>query len=307
MNELTDAEPVPNVANGDVYTEVIGQGWLIRVTRAADIFMGLEQEIDTWNQAHEAYAPARVPRVGNPCLELYQSPELSSVPWDQWEVIFNDGIHNLRSALDGMCWQLAHLEGAAPTRPKRVYFPMTDHQDDWNGVARDLNSVPPSILERLRTCQPWARSDSQTPDPLEVVREADNDAKHRAGGFRLGSVPFLQYALRPSKPLPPELAGTEDWPITPWLRLSLTPEPPQGFGEMTPIFVMPVVIFGGLMRPMPDAARWLHDEVCRIIQFVADGEWPKKSASNPQSVEWAEVPLGCTVGRTCPETNLLST
>lgn len=289
--------PQPAIVSGEEREAMIGDGWLMRIDRAADIFQGLEREIDEWNRDHQLYAPARVPWTGEPVLEIYRPENLSDVPFGLWEAAFNDGVHNLRAALDGMCWELAHLDGAVPERPKRIYFPMTDSETGWKDVPRHLSTVAASLLERMRCCQPWARQDPQVPDPLVVLREADNDAKHRAGGFRFGSVPALQYAVRTPLPLPEQLANEEAWPIEPWVRLTIEPSPPRGRGELSPVFVMPVVIFGGVMGLMPDSARWLHAEVRRIVQFIASGQWPERLNDPDVSVVWAPVPLGASVGR----------
>ncbi len=247
---------------------------LIKHTRAGELFESLEQTVDRWNEEHKLMAPARSPYDGEQRLEFFRPQALDLIPWASWESTFHDGVHNLRVALDTFCYELCHLEQAAP-KPRRIHFPITEHPNEWRGRTMHLGTIPPPVLERIRQCQPWGRPDPQTPDPLGLISRIDNVDKHRAAGVTFDVIPMGQWKLRPPAPVPQELADSQDWPLTPWMAMTITPPVERGYAALMPVMAVPIVLFEGLFATLPDAQRWLHREVRRAIEFIASGEWPE--------------------------------
>jgi hypothetical protein len=247
---------------------------LIKHTRAGELFESLEHSVDRWNEEHHLMAPARSPHDGDQRLEFFRPPVLDEVPWNAWESTFHDGVHNLRVALDTLCYEMCHLEQAAP-EPGRIHFPITDHPNEWLNRTLHLGTIPAPLLERIRQCQPWERPDLQTPDPLKLISRIDNVDKHRAAGVTFDVIPMGQWKLRQPAPVPQELADCLDWPLTPWIAMTLTPPIERGNAALMPVMAVPIVLFEGLFATLPDAQRWLHSEVQRVIAFIASGEWPE--------------------------------
>lgn len=79
-------------------------------------------------------------------------------PVREWSLIAGDAIHNYRSSLDALAWELAHLDGRNPHPKfeKQVYFPICESRTLWKKqVEGPLSSIPPEILDRLETLQPF--------------------------------------------------------------------------------------------------------------------------------------------------------
>lgn len=94
-----------------------------------------------------------------------------------WSLLLGDAIHNYRSALDGLAWEVAHLDGnAVPAKYARsLYFPLAKTEDAWNDMqTKTLVSVPPVIRSRLETVQPYRFEPMQegigiTLDKLDIL------------------------------------------------------------------------------------------------------------------------------------------
>ncbi len=245
----------------------------LKIERAGRQFQCLEQAVDAWNAEHQVYAPARSPWDGDPRIQIFRPANVDNLPWLDWEATFHDGVHNLRSGLDNLCFELAHLDNVAPARPRQIYFPMTKNEKEWTGRAKNLESVPRSLLGRLRECQPWVRLDPMSPDPLLLIADMDDGNKHRGQGVTFDVIPWNQEQVRPTLPLPDDLRRSMNWPLTEWLTMEVTPPLPRGVGEMLPVYALPIVMYQGLFAVLPDAQRWLHNEVVRIVDFITTGAW----------------------------------
>ncbi len=263
---------------------------MVKLIRARELFHSLEMAIGDWNQQHRLMAPARSPYDGVQCLEFFRPVELADIPWTAWESIFHDGVHNLRVALDTFCFEVCHLEGPAP-EPDRIHFPITNHPNQWESRTRSLNTIPRPLLERMRQCQPWGRQDQLEPDPLTIVSRIDNLDKHRAAGVSFDAMPMGQWALRQPKPVPPHLGNSLDWPLTPWMRLTVEPPIDRGFAALMPVMAVPIFIFANRFANLADAQRWLYRETHRIIEYVASGQWPTSQFDRflPEPT-WSNVP-----------------
>lgn len=85
-------------------------------------------------------------------------------------------------ALDACAWELAHLDGQEPPKPRMVGFPDSRTEASWNKARRDkLQTVPDLYAERIKQVQPFS-THPQQPDlsALAVLSYLDNQDKHRA-------------------------------------------------------------------------------------------------------------------------------
>lgn len=107
----------------------------------------------------------------------------------RWGVILGDAIHNIRSALDQLVWQLVLLNGKMPSRANQ--FPICDTPEDYlgNGGKRKgkrryyLEGVLGDHKKLIDRHQPYRdRPAGASPDaihPLSAVRELSNTDKHQ--------------------------------------------------------------------------------------------------------------------------------
>lgn len=101
-------------------------------------------------------------------------------PVSHWSLILGDYLHNLRSALDAVVWELANLDGASPASPHRVQFPVAMHSTDWDKLAgKDLATIPSVALERIKLTQPFNAEDPKT-SPIYLLHRLDIQDKHRS-------------------------------------------------------------------------------------------------------------------------------
>lgn len=101
-------------------------------------------------------------------------------PTVEMSLSLGDALHNARASLDALTWDLAHQDGAEPERPTRIQFPICrDAENQWPAVERDLATVPPEALARIRSVQPFLVDDPQS-SALGYLHDLDIRDKHRA-------------------------------------------------------------------------------------------------------------------------------
>jgi hypothetical protein len=96
---------------------------------------------------------------------------------DDTAVIIGDAIHNLRSALDHMAYQLVSEAGVTPSRT--LAFPFAKTRADLDGALKgEISVVGASILDIIRnTIKPYADPDGNP--ILYSLTALDNQDKHK--------------------------------------------------------------------------------------------------------------------------------
>jgi len=104
---------------------------------------------------------------------------------DDWGLIAGDAIHNLRSALDHLAWQLAlhHFNGVEPQKKsiiKDIQFPIVADAVNWPGHPHRKH-VSPADAAKLEKLQPFYISAPVSGGRhfLEGLAEFSNADKHR--------------------------------------------------------------------------------------------------------------------------------
>lgn len=112
-------------------------------------------------------------------------------PTDEWSLYLGDALHALRSAVDACVWELAHLDGQEPSKPRMVGFPDCRTAADWNRARRDKRqTVPDLYAERIKQVQPF----STQPAPPSAPRHPDGTRHVQGPHHRLD--PDLRQQLR---------------------------------------------------------------------------------------------------------------
>jgi len=95
----------------------------------------------------------------------------------EWGVALGDVIHNTRSALDHLVYQLVLLAGGTPNAGHQ--FPIDDTSQAWtNSVARGrLDAIDQAHVTKIESFQPFTPGTGVT--RLSVVRDFSNIDKHR--------------------------------------------------------------------------------------------------------------------------------
>lgn len=112
--------------------------------------------------------------------------------WDEWElrlsnvvqvpsdlgIPIGDAVHNLRSSLDHLMWQLVLLNGCTPT--KRTQFPIFEDLDDYRCDSRAMRKGISKKHDALvKDLQPHQRVGDERNHPLWWLSELNNFDKHR--------------------------------------------------------------------------------------------------------------------------------
>jgi hypothetical protein len=116
----------------------------LKHARAVALFREFQGRIETWS-AGQPFTTDKVISddglLASVILRVRQPP-----PIDEWAVIFGDAVHNLRSALDSLVWELAHFDGQVPRNPRGLYFPVVTDSMKWPRAAEMLESCPTKRL-----------------------------------------------------------------------------------------------------------------------------------------------------------------
>jgi hypothetical protein len=99
---------------------------------------------------------------------------------DQWALILGDTLHNLRSTLDHLVWQLVVANGHQPGSLNE--FPIAIHESWFNDhIDPYLVGVHDDAITAIRGLQPFRVSDEgqRKLDPLWLLSKLENIDKHR--------------------------------------------------------------------------------------------------------------------------------
>jgi len=168
------------VSTASIYAVASLVAVLTRVEWAERDVETLNSEIDRWLE-HQPYA-AR--------LEFYEEERLWVVqlrmptPPLVWGVVVGNIVHNLRSALDNLVWQLVLLNGEQPrSGPRGNDFPIFGRpvSDFKKAAATSLAGVAPQHVAQIEAVQPQNSSAHVALDahPFAALSELANADKHR--------------------------------------------------------------------------------------------------------------------------------
>lgn len=136
----------------------------------------LQDRVLQWDAGWHTWAELTVDHTGrhlDSILRVNATP-----PLEEMSLLLGDAVHNMRSALDALAWELCHLDGQKPANPNKVYFPAVVAESKWREAAENLKSMPPEFLERIRRKQPYL-ADPPAKALLAVLAQMSNQDKHR--------------------------------------------------------------------------------------------------------------------------------
>jgi hypothetical protein len=121
-------------------------------------------------------------------------------------LIVGDLVHNLRSAVDHLAWQIVqhgNNSTLTPSKANQVQFPICDTLDQFNsefkrGRLLGMGQVEETIIRRH---QPYRRGTDARLHPLAQLRDLSNEDKHR--NILIVYWAPQDLAMEPNRPLPP--------------------------------------------------------------------------------------------------------
>jgi hypothetical protein len=94
-----------------------------------------------------------------------------------WSALFGDAMHNLRSALDHLAWQLVLVSRGTPTRKRpATTFPIRTRRPE--APLTISGGVHPDLLSIVEEIQPYTTNRIPALSPLAIVAELNNVDKH---------------------------------------------------------------------------------------------------------------------------------
>ena len=143
--------------------------------------MDLKARVDRWFESD----PYRVePVIAEDRLSWQAHLRVNNAPpVVEWATVLGDCLHNLRSALDSGVWELADVDGAAPSNPRLVQFPFCERAGDWDRrLEGPLAGLPADLLRKLEAIQPYNHSEGgERMSALFLLNYLDIEDKHKAG------------------------------------------------------------------------------------------------------------------------------
>jgi hypothetical protein len=103
-------------------------------------------------------------------------------PIEFWGMLIGDCIHNLRSALDNLCFSAARLKRDPPAHARAIQFPIFDTREVYRDkAARTLEQLPDAAVDVLEHFQPFQKgvADEIQRHALMMLQHMSNQDKHR--------------------------------------------------------------------------------------------------------------------------------
>lgn len=144
----------------------------VKIERAKHHIKDLERAcLDVRGDTHQGYVPHLDPDTGE------RHDVWTNIPRYSFDIlsIAGDVIHNLRSALDHLAYQLA-IAGSNATPSRRVEFPIAkDAKTYETEKAGKVKGISPAAIEAIDKLKPYKGGN----DILWRIHELDNIDKHR--------------------------------------------------------------------------------------------------------------------------------
>ncbi len=100
----------------------------------------------------------------------------------EWNFAFGEVIHNLRSSLNNMVYDIAVWTGVTDARAlRRVQFPICATRIAWQGEKSRVECLPAEYVTAIEAIQPFQRGEAEEDlqgDLLLVLQKLDNQDKH---------------------------------------------------------------------------------------------------------------------------------
>lgn len=242
------------------------------------------------NELHPSVLKDRL----NMVLRIRSQPPLTAMA-----LILGDVLHALRSSLDSLAWELAHIDGAEPKSERGIYFPICSTEADWKQKAAALATWPEDALARVEILQPFKMDDPWL-SPLAWLHDLNIQEKHRhsisaeIGGYR-SDVEFVAELVADSKvEAHPTTKDVELIDGTDLGYISITPPARELRAGYAPIGIRLHTLVNDSRTPLFDLINALLIETDRALAITIG----KLAPTSPGiSVEFTPDPKGDGSGR----------
>jgi hypothetical protein len=234
-----------------------------------------EAKVREWRERHTHRYDSHFDRESGTQFVYIRFPE--PVP-TEFRLIIGDCLHNLRSALDNLAYELAvRHHGSSPLPDpfdRRSEFPIFGDKE-WTTWQRrnKIGCIHPRAQAIIKRLQPHNRGDEYASDPLWKLNELNNMDKHRAPHITQVAISaWVDFADAPHLPgtlhinLGPFEDGAEIASYIPH-----TPGATEGFDpkvHMDPLLTFGIFFGEGSAAPgwrCSDALRWIRSHIINKV------------------------------------------
>jgi hypothetical protein len=151
----------------------------LKIARAKEHFEALGTELLAWAQSgsmrivKETAEEGRVHRV-------FVEP-VAELPLERWALIAGDCVHNLRSALDSLPYEIAVMQTGQnpPPDEKLLQFPIVTDPTGFQNQIHRIKTLSPAVRNAIEAVQPYNRPHPELPPLLQLLSFFNNQDKHR--------------------------------------------------------------------------------------------------------------------------------
>lgn len=154
-------------------------GIRLKLSRAADQIKAFNTDVKIWGD-DKPYRPDYKFDRSTDVITIFV--DVVAAPKPEWGVIIGEIIHDLRSALDHVVWELVILTtGRPPGLPSKNQFPIFKSKEGFRdrGVNPQLACVKQEAVDLIASEQPYDKGYGVINDPLWHLAELSNADKHR--------------------------------------------------------------------------------------------------------------------------------
>lgn len=147
------------------------EGVKLKIDRANEHLKKLHKEVDDYLNSRP-YEVVAKPRPGASALlvcKVYRQPPI------KLSLLLGDFLHNLRSSLDHLAWQLVLVNGGTPG--KKTAFPILETKGPKPVEIK--GGIHPAAAHLVGKLQPYNSCDAPLADPLLTISKLNNIDKHR--------------------------------------------------------------------------------------------------------------------------------
>jgi hypothetical protein len=166
-------------------------GHVYKSNRALDLIEQLEREVNSWfeDTTHATISKGYDP---NAPTDYVVSATAVPIPIDAFSLLIGDIVHNLRSSLDFIAFELAaaHTQSLTDDQARQSQFPIVGDQDKEaqfgagannfsSRARRSISCIESKAQNVIETVQPYKRGTEYREHPLWYLQELSNIDKHR--------------------------------------------------------------------------------------------------------------------------------
>jgi hypothetical protein len=203
----------------------------LKLERATEHLRDLDVQVGDWLEVAYRYDAELDPQSGKKHIRM----KVLNPPPERLRTIIGDCLHNLRSALDNLAYELAvaHQGGPLPEPYDRwSEFPVFGERPmSTDARKRKIGCIHPKAQVVIRRLQPYQRGERYTLHPLWQLHQLSNFDKHRLPHITL--LANVAGSYFPDSPMRPSDLAVRLCPVEEGMVVaSYTPPPDEPVNEV---------------------------------------------------------------------------